>query len=50
MSWAVSEVVWAAARGRHVPVPYRLSKLTRYLQDTLKPSGTCLTDHPSPHH
>ncbi|KAK9813039.1 hypothetical protein WJX72_007912 [[Myrmecia] bisecta] len=40
--WAVSEVIWAAARGRNIPVPYRLCKLTRYLQDTLTPSGKAL--------
>lgn len=36
---AVSEVVWAAAHGKGVPVPNRACKLTRYLQDTLCPSG-----------
>lgn len=36
---SVSEVVWAAAHGRGMPVPYRACKLTRYLQDTLCPSG-----------
>ena len=44
--WAVSEVVWAALRGRNVPVPYRLTNLTRYLKDTLKPSGPAFC---SPH-
>ena len=40
---SVSEVVWAAAHGKGMPVPYRACKLTRYLQDTLCPSGniTC---------
>lgn len=44
---AVAEVVWAAAHGQGIPVPHRQSKLTRYLQDTLKPSGetqSCLCD------
>ncbi|KAL0028659.1 hypothetical protein WJX79_008659 [Trebouxia sp. C0005] len=36
---SVSEVVWAAAHGKGVPVPNRACKLTRYLQDTLCPSG-----------
>ena len=36
---SVSEVVWAAAHGKGMPVPYRACKLTRYLQDTLCPSG-----------
>ena len=36
---AVAEVVWAAAHGKGVPVPHRQCKLTRYLQDTLNPSG-----------
>ena len=39
---AVSEVVWAAAHGKGVPVPNRACKLTRYLQDTLCPSGETL--------
>ena len=40
-AWAVSEVVGAVLRSGSVPcVPYRLSKLTRYLQDTLHASGT----------
>jgi hypothetical protein len=37
--WAVSEVV-AAVQHKGTPVPYRISKLTRYLQDTLQPAGT----------
>ena len=37
-TWAVSEVVMAVQH-RDTPVPYRLSKLTRYLQDTLQPAG-----------
>jgi hypothetical protein len=37
--WAVSEVV-AAVQHKGTPVPYRTSKLTRYLQDTLQPEGT----------
>ncbi len=41
VQWVVSEVVWAAARGHGVPVPWRLSRLTRYLQDTLQPTGAC---------
>ncbi|KAL0034861.1 hypothetical protein WJX77_010604 [Trebouxia sp. C0004] len=36
---SVSEVVWAAAHGKGVPVPNRACKLTRYLRDTLCPSG-----------
>ena len=39
---AVSEMVWAAAHGKGVPVPHRACKLTRYLQDTLCPSGETL--------
>lgn len=39
VGWALAEVVWAARRSHRVPVPYRLCKLTRYLQDTLTPAG-----------
>ena len=39
---SVSEVVWAAAHGKGVPVPNRACKLTRYLQDTLCSSGQAL--------
>ena len=38
-TWAVSEVV-TAVQHRGTPVPYRLSRLTRYLQDTLQPAGS----------
>lgn len=46
---SVSEVVWAAAHGKGMPVPYRACKLTRYLQDTLCPSGesTCCPKQPT---
>ena len=36
---SVAEVVWAAAHGKGLPVPHQACKLTRYLQDTLCPSG-----------
>ena len=40
----MSEVVGAVLRSGGVPcVPYRLSKLTRYLQDTLHASGAYAT-------
>jgi hypothetical protein len=43
-TWAVSEVV-TAVQHRGTPVPYRLSKLTRYLQDTLQPAGKVIPCH-----
>ena len=33
------EVLASAAKKGGGPVPYRLSRLTRYMQDTLQPSG-----------
>jgi hypothetical protein len=36
--WALGEVLWAARR-TSCPVPYRLCKLTRYLQDVVQSEG-----------